>query len=247
MFGFIRPKNRDLKTAKPAVQSSGILVTREDIYRENKGLEPILLLRKGYEVTPEELPRFIRNGAKPHQFQLKYAAEALVGHQAPQKLPQQPPTTPVPMPVRRSKPLPILSSGVSPIPQTANLKRALILDPDPKSMKRLIDCLFICGIQLDRIHPVRMAEHLGWVGQKYRPHILVVDYELPGCSQTGLDILATMQHMPWLERCILTLNPQQAFLSDDEQQAVKTFCQEKNIKILEKPVNRHTLNRLLTE
>jgi hypothetical protein len=246
MFGFIRPKNRDLKTAKPAVQPSGILVTREDIYRENKGLEPILLLRKGYEVTAEELPRFIRNGAKPHQFQLKHAAEPVVAaYQAPQKLPKPP--VPAPMLVRRHKPLPVLSGSVSPIPQTANRNRALILDPDPKSMKRLIDCLFICGIQLDRIHPVRMAEHLSWVGQKYRPHILVVDYELPGFPQTGLDILMNLHQMPWLECCILTLNPQQPLLSQEEKQSIKAFCREKNIKILEKPVNRHTLSRLLTE
>src|SRR4051794_33638591 len=75
MFGFVPSHNRDTNAtgSKPvaAAWPPGTLVSTEDIYRENKGMAPILLLRKGYEVAPEELPRFIRNGARPHQFLFK--------------------------------------------------------------------------------------------------------------------------------------------------------------------------------
>jgi hypothetical protein len=241
MLGFNQPK----KTAVPAAQAGGILVTREDIYRENKGMEPILLLRKGYEVTPEELPRFIRNGAKPHQFQFKHTEEPLRAYQLLPKPPIQ--STPAPVLLRRTQPASDPPDTLSIRPQTGNRKKVLILEPDPKSMKRLIDCLFICGVPLDRIHPVRLAEHLNWVAEKYRPNVLVVDYALPGSAQTGLDVLTAVQHLPWLERCILTVNPNQMPPKNDNWQALEAICQERNIRLLVKPVNRRTLNRLLTE
>lgn len=244
MFGFIRQRNRNLKQATPAAHSAAILVSKEDIYRENRGMEPILLLRKGYEVSKEELPRFLRNGARPNQFQWKYGLN--------QELPS---ANPIPLPPQpqnnrnyRGTTSPIGTPGSPlghPTPTVKHRRKTLVLDSDQKSMKRLIDCLFVCGMPLDRIHPVRLAEHLPWAIDKYNPQILVVDYHLSG-TYTGLEVLVALPHLSGLNQVILTISPRPV-LSKDEEQLIQHFCQENNIKLLRKPVDRHTLNRLLQE
>lgn len=112
-------------------------------------------------------------------------------------------------------------------------------------MKRLIDCLFICGLQLDRIHPVRVSEHLSWALEKYRPQLLVVDYHLQG-GQNGLETLTALHKLPGVEKIILTLAPH-PILSEAENRLIEEFCREKDIKILSKPVSRYSLNRILQD
>jgi hypothetical protein len=240
MFGFIRQRNRELEKSAPAAQSAAILVSKEDIYRENRGMEPILLLRKGYEVSQEELPRFIRNGARPNQFHVKQGLP-LEPHQSipiPSSRPQAQPS-----PARKGT---SSSIGVPGLPlKTKNRHKVLILDADQKSMKRLIDCLFICGTSLDRIHPVRLAEHLPWAIDKHQPQILIVDYHLSG-PYTGLEVLVALQQPVGIQQVILTISPRPT-LTEDEHRLIQHFCRENNIKILRKPVDRHTLNRLLNE
>jgi len=244
MFGFIRPNNPDLKAKPAAAQPDAILVCKEDIYRENRGMEPILLVRKGYEVKPEELPRFIRNGARPQQFHFKPGAGQDTQRTLP--IPAIPPRNANPVNKGSSIPIaPPAEPGGNRAYTARNRHKALILEQDPKSMKRLIDCLFICGLQLDRIHPVRVTEHLGWALNKYRPHILVVDYHLQG-GHNGLEAITSLQKLPGVEKAILTLAPH-PILSEAENRFIEEFCREKNIKILSKPVSRHSLNRILQD
>jgi hypothetical protein len=87
---------------------------------------------------------------------------------------------------------------------------------------------------------------LVWTAEKYRPHLLIVDHHLHGHTQTGLEILSAVTHLPWIEKVILTLGPSQT-LTTAERQAWELLCQEKDIQILIKPVNRHALNQLLSE
>ena len=235
MFGFVRLNPQNLKST-PVGAAQEILVTREDIYRQDRGSEPILLLRKGFELTPEELPRFLKSGAQTHQFHYKHSGKLLSpGYQKP------------PRPGRERQ---SLSRGVSnpmeaPTPlRGIQQKRVLIVEPDQKNLKRLIDCLFICGLKLDRIHPVRVVSSAPWAMEKYRPQILVAGYELSD-SIDGLTLLQAFADLSFVETLILTV-PAGFLLSEEENEVIESLGQRKKIKILSKPVNRFTLQRILS-
>ena len=233
MFGFIRLKQEEFRKAA-SEGISDVVISREDIYRQMPGADPILLLRKGFELSMDDLPRFLKNGAKMHQFSYKHSAEPL------RKVASRPerPTQDRPL-SRNGMGNPILERRYSPLVG----KRALILEPDQKNLKRLIDCLFICGLKLDRIHPVRMTSNITWALEKYRPSILVIDYHLPG-SIDGLSMLQAFSELSYLETLILTINPDQ-ILSEEENDMITALCREKQIKLLTKPVSRFALHRLL--
>lgn len=241
MFGFVNAHNRDTNGtgSKPAAAAwpPGTLVSMEDIYRENKGMAPILLLRKGYEVSPEELPRFIRNGARPHQFLFK-PADDLEWKPIPHQFKE----------VRRQELLAEFGSGsfdsTRPAPPRQK-QRILILEHDAKSLKRLIDCLFICGVPLDRIHTVRLSEQLDWAIAKYRPHVLMVGYHLPN-GQSGLELLAGFHSLYNVSRIIFTLEPN-TVLNEREKNALESTGNSPSVQLLEKPASRFTVNRLLAE
>ncbi len=212
MFGFITRK--DMTEAKPLNRPAGgpvTLVTKEDIYREQ-----VLLVKKGYEVEMDDLPKLIKNGAKPSQFTLKMteeeAARELLGHS-------------------------------NPILQLArSQKHVVVLDPDQKSLKRTIDCFFVCGFSLSNIHPVRLSAHLDWTLRKYQPQVLVVDYDLLD-GQDGLSLLNALQRPAGMEQVILTL-PARTF-SSEEERLILELSNRNHIRILKKPVSRFALNRLL--
>lgn len=240
MFGFVNAHHRDANAISKPVAAEwppGTLISREDIYRESKGMPPILLLRKGYEVSPTELPRFIRNGARPHQFLFK-PADDLEHNPLPQPFDRIP----------RQEFLEEISAGAfdtSLQTPPRHKQRVLILEPDAKNLKRLIDCLFICGVPLDRIHSVRMPEQLAWAVEKYRPHLLVVDYHLPS-GKTGLELLAGFNSLYNASRIIFTLEAN-ASLSNLEKKAFELAAPRLSIQLLKKPVSRFTVNRLLAE
>lgn len=241
MFGFVstRNQNTNMISSKPVAAEwpPGTLVCKEDIYRESEGMPPILLLRKGYEVSPSELPRFIRNGARPHQFQFKST-----GHSENGVLSQ--PLTHLPS----QEFLEQINTGAFDtslqMPPRHKL-RVLILESDAKCLKRLIDCLFICGVPLDGIHSVRLPEQLAWAAEKYRPHVLVVGYHLSQ-GQTGLELLAGFNSLYNVSRIIFTLEPD-TVLSGMEKRAFELACHGHSIQLLKKPVSRFTVNRLLAE
>jgi hypothetical protein len=244
MFGFFHPRNREVNPAAlpAAALPSGTLVSKEDIYRENKGMTPILLLRKGFEVSMEELPRFIRNGARPHQFLFKPAeSPEIASLDSPGALPHPLKALHRHGMTDEFEASPYRSLGSN----HREKKRVLILEPNQKGLKRLIDCLFICGIPLDRIHTVRLPEQLAWAMAKYRPQILIVDYALPN-QQTGLALLAGFTSLHGIEKIIFTVAPDEP-MGDVEIQTLETFCPEKKIKLLKKPVSRFTVNQLLAE
>lgn len=238
MFGFVRLNPQNLKSTPAGVQQE-ILVTSEDIYRHDRGVDPILLLRKGFELTSDELPRFLKSGARTHQFHYKHTGKAVTtGYQKP------------PAPRRDNRPG--FSRGMgNPIkPETAPIqeiqsKRALIVEPEQKSMKRLVDCLFICGLKLDRIHPVRVVSNAPWAVDKYRPQILIADYGLSG-EIDGLTLLQAFAGLSFVETLILTV-PTGYLLSAEENEAIESLSRHKKIRILSKPVSRFTMQRILSE
>lgn len=235
MFGFIRLNPNHLQS-NPAAARQDILVSSEDIYRFDRGLEPILLLRKGFELTPEELPRFLKSGAQPHQFHYKHTGHSLA---------KAPVNT---QDIRRQHGMG--NSILNPFKRLQKstqipYKQALIIEPDHKHMKRLVDCLFVCGIPLDQIHPVRVISSVPWAVEKYRPQILVANYELSNPID-GLSLLQIFAGLSFVETLIL-ITPPHIDLSDEEQVALQRINQNKRIKLLTRPVNRFDLQLLLNE
>lgn len=245
MFQFIRHRNKPfLATSAKEVPPSAlgiVLVSKENIYRDNLGAKPTLLLKEGYEVTQEELPRFIRNGAKPHQFYLKEQQTQLSG------TPIAKPASPLAQLIENQSIT--IRRGMENPPRAPKIKRSetqkhiLIMDPQPKSLKRSFDCFFKCGFSLDLIHPVRMSEHFHWAVKKHKPDILMVNYIQEG-SISGLDLLVSLQKLASIETAILFFS-NTANLSDAEMTMIKNTCKQKNIKILLKPVSRFGLKCLL--
>lgn len=218
-----------------AVSSPSLtLVSAEDIYRaggreSGRAGEPVLLLKKGMEIEATQMPRLMRNGVKPSQFFIKPTdgdAQALENFSG----------FPVTHPLRET------SAGLA--KRIRGQKRVLMLDTDSKSMRRLTDCLFMCGFQLDNLHPVRLASSLHWALQKYLPHVLVVDYRLGG-KQNGIQVLHAIKPvLPTLEQVILTAPPLHT-LPGWEARRVEAFCEAGNAYLLFKPVNRFALKRIL--
>ena len=206
MFGFTR---RDAKFARPAAlpADSVTLISTEDIYREE-----VLVIKKGYELEIDELPRLIKHGASPNQFALKghtpLAEEVVNGH-----------TNPILRMSRSQKPV-------------------LVLDADQRSLKKTIDCLFVCGFNLSRIHPVKIAANLDWAMQKYAPQILVIDYEQ---LQNAPEILHAVRQYGKLEKIILTIS------SQDAEPAILKWSGGQTVQVLPKPVNRFAMNQLLAD
>lgn len=236
MFGFVRLNPQNLKSTPAGLQQE-ILVTSEDIYRQDRGMEPILLLRKGFELTPDELPKFLKSGARTHQFYYKHTGKTLnPNYQKPRTQKQDRP------PLARGMSNPLAHSTVSTL-KSIQQKRALIVEPDQKNLKRLIDCLFICGLRLDRIHPVRVVSSVPWAMEKYRPQILIANYELSS-SIDGLTLLQAFAQLSWVETLILTL-PIGHLLSLEENAAIEALSHQIKIKILSKPVSRFALKHIL--
>lgn len=244
--GFKRLAQREPLASVPAVverettpHRQTILVSKEDIYRHAPHSEPVLLLKKGYEVSAEELPRYLKNGARANQFRTKWPDEA-----SPETNPETSPA------VERVS----LKPGAmhNPLLQPSALRRAtrshkrvLIVEPDQKGLKRIIDCLFICGFSLDKIQPLRVVNHLAWALDKHQPHLLLLDFptqDIPA-SLAWLQNLATG---PSVTQTIVTLSPHLA-MREAEVKWLQRICLEKQIKILAKPVNRFSLNTLLDE
>lgn len=217
-----------------------MLVSIEDIYRAINRLktgrmgEPVLLLKKGIEVEATQLPRLMKNGANPSQFRIKSADGTVSEEVTADSFAGLPVTNP------------IFEAPASLVRTLRSRKRAIMLDSDQKSLRRLTDCLFMCGFQLDNLHPVRLSSNLNWALQKYMPHVLVVDYHLSG-KQNGIQVLHMLQPaLPSLEQVILTTPPLQT-LPGWEARRIETFCENGNVYLLPKPVNRFALKQILDE
>lgn len=233
MFGFMRPQANP-QTNTPATGQQDILVSSEDIYRFDLGPEPILLLRKGFELSVSDLPRFLKNGAKRHQFHYKQNGQRLAKLPPQKLLPGGGMANALQESARRE-------AKIVRIPY----KKALIVEPDPKHLKRLMDCLFVCGIPLDQIHPVRMASNAPWAVDKYRPQILVANYDLANPID-GLSLLQAFSALSFVESLILVL-PSEVTLSTAEWSTVRRIQQQKPLQVLTRPVNRFDLRPLIPE
>jgi hypothetical protein len=251
MFGFQRLVRKAAEASLPAASNNTVmvLVSKEDIYRDNRGQTPILLLRKGQEVVPEDLTKLVQNGARPEQFRFQYKqnpsqnamtfrasdlAQAFEQSRAASEGMSNPITT------RENV------QTVAPANPQRHSKKVLILEPDQKSIKRLIDCLFVCGFNLQRIQPVRIPAHLNWTLERHCPQVLIVDYALGG-QQNGLTLLLqTLPSLKGVEEVILTLDPQSP-LPMAEEVGLRKACDENGIKILYKPISRFGLHQLLSE
>ncbi|HEY9746333.1 MAG TPA: hypothetical protein V6C99_08960 [Oculatellaceae cyanobacterium] len=246
MFGLYAGKTRNSNTGASSAEVGKknptpvfTLISQENIYRPRNpelaghARKPVLLLKKGMEITANLLPKLVRNGADPAQFLIKSDDGKL---------------TPASF---MSSPLSDTNlqtdAPTSLVRAIRSKKRVVLLDPDTKSLKRLTDCLFTCGFGLDNLYPVRMASGLSWALQKYAPHLLIVEYLLPGKQENGLQALRELASvLPFLEQVILVAPPLQS-LSDEESWEIQAFCRQWNVKTLSKPVNRFALKQILDQ
>ncbi len=218
-----------------------VLVSKEDIYRYSHDSDPVLLLKKGCEVTSDALPNLIRHGAHPTQFNFQLESELREEQEERETLPS--------FQRHRHHAIDPASNPIYNPPQTPKSarqqKRILVVEPDQKSLKRLIDCLFTCGFGLNNIQPLRVPDHLHWAIQKHQPEILFMDYTLHG-GLKRLTLLQELAQNSTIEQIILTLPPQ-FVLKPREEDSLRKHCGEKHIRILPKPVSRFTLGNLLVD
>jgi hypothetical protein len=90
-----------------------------------------------------------------------------------------------------------------------------------------------------------LVSNTPWAVEKYRPQILVADYSLPG-SIDGLTLLQAFSELSYVETLILAVPPN-TILSAEENEIIAALSQQKQFKILSKPVNRFALQRILTD
>ena len=227
MFGFLLQHDRTKKpmptphhdpTAQPLW-----LVSKEDIY--SQGNEAVLLLKKGACIEPALLPKFERYGARASQFEIRTAK----GDR----------TIPIPeaRPAGHQDPI-----TTRPRNLPNHRKSVLVLAPDPKQLARLTDCLFVCGVPLTQIQPLRVANQLAWTLEKHHPHVLLVDYDLPG-EADGLSVLEALD-VSAVSRVILAVNWNR--LKKRTREEVETWAADRQVRLLEKPVSRHALSDHLT-
>ena len=234
MFGFIKEHDRKRPVPAPIKLFEGgargrvVLVSREDIYA-SRGEEKILLLRKGTMIDAASFSKFERHGVHADQFEIQTSGIQTLDEPG------------------KADPA-VFSSHTNPITAAppAAKKRALVLDPDPKSLTRTTDCLFVCGVNLDRIHPLRVARHLEWALEKYRPQVLVVDYML-NSGTDGLCLLTSvLEARTWdgvIEQTILTIDFRGRL--NHSQEEITAWADIHGISLIPKPVNRFTLHSFL--
>ncbi|MEM0950851.1 MAG: hypothetical protein AAGI66_01755 [Cyanobacteria bacterium P01_H01_bin.74] len=264
VFQFIRPyqshqaeanSTASAGTDTDSADNAVVLISKEDIYRDNRGTEPTLLLKKGYEVSQNDLPRFIRSGAKPHQFSIKTGFRHLANKLgALNTAPILPPKKPenYGLRVNRNRQLPgnkaVDGNYASFDTQTKihGKHNVLVMNTDDKLLKRTIDCLFKAGIRLNDIHPVRQSKHFVWAVKKYRPQTIVVNYNLPGSSVNGLNLLMMLHDVdPQRESRVLLL-PNHQHYSDAEQKMITEVCQENAIELIKGTISRFVFKKLLS-
>lgn len=286
IFGFLRHLGgKQAEVAPVAARSSGstlVLVSQEDIYGRGHRRQPILLLRKGQEIPAHDLPKLIQNGIRPDQVRFQYATDSADtdpvsawdehalyrkpgGMTPPGNIPPirpqslQPPS--VSQPDFAAHPYESYQTyDGKPSHTERGRQTVLLLEPDPKSLKRLIDCLFGCGFSLSRIHPLRIPAHLSWALERHQPDILIADYRFIA-AEGGLTALRNrLSTGASPERIILTLDPHTMHMDSgqigyDASPLSFGFSLDENerdvgsglVQILRKPVSRFAMKRLLTE
>jgi len=148
------------------------LICQEDIFHPKSRRKPVLLLSKGQEISTRDLPKLILHGVQPEQFRFKaeeadeaameelqiagVLASTLENIQVPDSLEDTGSNSLAWRPVGKRR-----------------TQTVVVLESNPKILKRLIDCLFVCGFDLNKIHPVGVAANLGWSLKRYEPDLLI--------------------------------------------------------------------------
>lgn len=261
MFGFPNFGKKQAPVSVPvAAAGKLVLVSQEDIYRPDQaGLQrdqkrqPILLLRKGQEIAAHDLPKLIQNGVRPDQVSFQYAEngtpfqlfDTAISTAAANKTAASTPVisaskkieAPVSVPVT-----PVSNRATPPShpPMGRHQQEVLILESDPKQMKRLIDCLFVCGFDLNRIHPLRISNHLSWALRRHQPDVLIADYKLFMAENREGEL--SPENTP--PRIIITTDANAAPF--DLHQLQWPAHEDQIVQVLPKPISRFAVKRLLT-
>jgi hypothetical protein len=197
------------------------IICKEDIYF-NKDGHYVLLIKAGQAIEERLIPKLIKFGVQPHQFELEV-----------------PPVEEEELPETKAMTPPSLSK----IFRSPNREKILLMDPDEKSQKRLTDCLVACGVSLNNIHPVLVLDNLPWALNKYTPKILFLDFNLDP-KRAGLGtLLKSLQNYPFLKHIIVTipLPPEKEKL----RKQLTELARNHGAHVIFKPVNRFILGNLI--
>jgi hypothetical protein len=148
------------------------LICQEDIFHPKSRRKPVLLLSKGQEISTRDLPKLILHGVQPEQFRFK-------ADEADEAAMEEAQVAGVLASTLENSKVPdgLEDAGSNSLTWRPLGKRrtqtVVILESNPKILKRLIDCLFVCGFDLNKIHPVGVAANLGWSLKRYKPDLLI--------------------------------------------------------------------------
>ncbi len=265
----IKPHSK--KVASGSYSSLPILVSRDDIYDAEK---TVLLLKAGTEISSADLPRLMRHGIKPGQFYLKDPTVLPVDNSAVETGMSGmagvydshdlhdatvDPDLLAWTQANECDDTPEESSSLSqygvihPVQRSIREEKSvLVLDGDSRNIQKTVRCLEACGFYIGKLHPVRKVDHLAWSISKYRPQILIIDFEsnidaTNGSALAG-DIFALLDaievHCPQLEQVVLSIPANLFGISEHRQNRFLNRVDELQLDVVVKPVNRFVLNRL---
>ncbi len=254
-------------SSMPAYSAQPVLVSREDIYDAGK---TVLLLKAGTEISSSDLPRLIRHGIKPGQFYLKdpvvlpanttsieTGMSGIAGVDDLEDTMVDPDLLEWTQ-VNEFDEDPEVSSlsqygVVHPVQRSIREEKSvLVLDGDSRNIQKTVRCLEACGFYIGKLHPVRKVDHLAWSISKYRPQVLVIDFETNidatnGAALAG-DVFSLLDaievHCPQLEHVVLSIPANLFGISEQRQNRFLNRVDELQLDVVVKPVNRFVLNRL---
>ena len=212
--------------------------------------EPVLLLKKGASMALSDLPKLLRNGVNIRQVSLQvHNPETGESKPLPKDIPPQALADLARFqqfdmsPPGESQSVPAAPSSLQK-PESARFRRVMVVESDQKQLKRIMDCLFLCGFHPGQIHPVRMTRSLDWAVAKHQPDVLLVNYHLSP-NATGMAMLAAIRkQLPPHAQIVVTL-PIPSGRNPDENKLIQTLCADWNIQIVYRPMNRFALKKVM--
>lgn len=218
------------------------LLAREDIYAmpasgSPPGTTGLLLLPAGVTVKPQMLPKLIRHGAKPTQFIIQ-SRETGETQSVETPLPTTPVGATLPEALQGTFQRPA-SSGMS---AGAHAMDMVLIDPNDKHMRKLIDTLTMAGVRMPHLHcshdPAQLIE---WV-KRVRPSVLIVD-ETAHPLTSMVAKLNSLRRTFGIEHVILTVAPQATSGDVVDRDRILEQARQAGIEVVTKPLNTFSVSK----
>ncbi len=243
MFGLRRPSHKPLPKSSRSTEAGSDtllpkhiqLVAREDVFSKAGEKNPVLLIREGQVVGEELLSKLIRYGADPKQFVFKPLEHPAYSDEVMDSKAQE------------SSEALLNQSAMTGLTEESTRKsvaqnKIVIYEPNPRSLKRMVDTLVLSGVHLGDIHPVTALEKLDEVLTKQKPTILFVDPSFHVESSIFAK-LKELKHKYHIEDVLLM--PSISKQHEDERELLLEKAEQANVNVIFKPVNSFALTPFL--